>query len=79
MIMEKFLISVPDTLAIRMRASIPARQRSKTIVQLIDKEVKKREKLLYECAVTVEADTSLHQEMEAWDVTLNDGVKNGSW
>ncbi len=41
--MEKILISIPNTLAVRMRASIPVRQRSKTIVHLIDKEVKKEE------------------------------------
>ena len=77
--MEKLLISMPETLAIRMRASIPARQRSKTIVGLIDKEVKKREKLLYECAIAVETDTLLHQEMQEWDITSEDGMKDGSW
>ena len=77
--MEKLLISVPDKLAIRMRASIPARQRSKVITCLIDAEVKKREKLLYECAAAVEADSLLHQEMEEWSVVLGDGIKNGSW
>jgi hypothetical protein len=77
--MEKFLISMPDNLATRMRASIPVRQRSKTIVRLIDEEVKKRERLLYECAIAVEKDASLNQEMKEWDVTLSDGVKNGSW
>ena len=33
--MERVLISIPDQLAARMRAAIPARQRSKTIKLLL--------------------------------------------
>jgi hypothetical protein len=76
--MEKILISVPDTLVARMRASIPTRQRSKTIVRLIDNELKKREKRLYDCAVEVEAETALNKEMKDWNVTLNDGIQDES-
>jgi hypothetical protein len=72
-IMEKVLISIPDQLAARMRAAIPARQRSKTITHLIEEEVKKREKFLYECAVAVERDSVLQNEMKDWDITLQDG------
>ncbi len=77
--MQNLLISVPDKLIARMRASIPARQRSKIIARLIDEEIKKRETLLYECAAAVEADNGLHKEMEEWKVTLGDGINNGSW
>jgi len=45
--MEKVLVSIPDTLADRFRALIPARQRSKVIAYLIETEVEKREKSLY--------------------------------
>ena len=76
--MEKVLISIPEKLAIRMRAAIPARQRSKTIAHLIEQEIKKREKFLYECALAVEKDTALQEEMKEWDVTLQDGVDNES-
>lgn len=76
--MEKVLISLPDTLAARMRVMIPSRQRSKIIVCLIEKEITKREHLLYECAVAVEKDNNLRQEMEDWDVTLQDGLDDES-
>jgi len=33
-----------------------------------------REKLLYECAVAVEKDSALNQEMEDWHVTIQDGL-----
>jgi len=75
---EKVLISIPDQLASRMRAAIPARQRSKTISSLIEKEIEKREKALYECALAVEKDAALHQEMKDWDVTLRDGLEDES-
>lgn len=76
--MEKILISLPDQLAARMRAVIPGRQRSKTITHLIEEEVEKRERLLYECALAVEKDSALKKEMEDWDITLNDGLDDES-
>src|SRR5687768_3312559 len=72
--MEKVLISLPDQLALRMRATIPPRQRSKIITNLIEKEIERRERLLYECALAVENDTNLKQEMSEWDITINDGL-----
>ncbi len=77
--MERVLISIPDQLAARLRAAIPTRQRSKTITQLIEKEVEKRERRLYECALAVEKDSALKKEMEDWDITLQDGLNDESW
>ena len=77
--MTKVLISMPDRIASRMRASIPQKQRSKVIVQLIEKEIEKREKALYECAAAVEQDNELNQEMKDWNVTLQDGLTDESW
>ncbi len=76
--MQKVLISIPDQLAIRMRATFPARQRSQMITGLIESEVEKRERSLYECAVAVENDSALQSEMDEWDVTLQDGLHNDS-
>lgn len=70
---------MPDKIASRMRASIPQKQRSKVIVQLIEREIEKREKALYECAAAVEQDTELNQEMKEWDVTIQDGLSDESW
>lgn len=41
---------------------------------LIEDEVEKRERILYECALAVENDTDLKKEMNEWDVTLSDGI-----
>ena len=77
--MNKVLISVPDKIASRMRAAIPQRQRSKVIVRLIELEIEKREKALYECAAAVENDELSNREMAEWDITVEDGLNNESW
>lgn len=77
--MTKVLISVPEKLVMRMRATIPSRQRSKTITHLIEKEVIRREEALYQCAVAVEKDAALNNEMQEWDITLTDGLDDESW
>lgn len=74
--MEKILISIPHDLAVRMRAVFPQRQRSKILATLIEMEVLSREKKLHECALAVEKDDALNQEMSAWDITLNDGLED---
>lgn len=76
--MEKVLISMPDQLVARMRAVIPAHKRSKVIAQLIENEIEKREKQLYECAIAVEKDSALCGEMADWDVTLQDGLDDAA-
>ena len=77
--MEKILVSIPDQIAVRMRAAMPARQRSKIIVRLLEDEITKRERLLYECALAVEKDEALNQEMCGWETTLKDGLNDESW
>jgi hypothetical protein len=77
--MTNILISMPDQLASRMKSIIPPRQRSKVIANLIEGELNKRQQILYECALAVENDNVLHQEISEWDVTLQDGLENESW
>lgn len=77
--MERVLVSMSENLASRMRALIPDRQRSSVITDLIERELKRREKKLYECAKAVEADENLNKEMADWEVTLTDGIDHESW
>ena len=76
--MEKILISIPDNLASRFRAIIPAKQRSKLITKLLEIEVLKKERSLYECALAVEQDRALNEEMEDWGVVVGDGIDDAS-
>ena len=73
--MYKMLVSIPNELAMRFRVAIPQKQRSKVITNLISQEIEKREKKLYECALAVEKDPKLNNEMLGWDVTLIDGLQ----
>ena len=70
--MSKVLISIPDSLINRLRAAIPARQRSKIIANLLTKEIEERERKLYACAVEVEKDKRLSEELDEWDITIGD-------
>jgi hypothetical protein len=78
--MVKVLVSLPDDLVHRMRALIPTRQRSGVIVHLIEGEVERREKKLYQSALAVEKDAALQKEMADWDATVSDGLNDDeSW
>ena len=77
--MQKILISLPDDLAARMRVVIPNRQRSKIIAEILENELIKRERKLYECASEVETDEALNKEMLDWDITAGDGIEAETW
>jgi metal-responsive CopG/Arc/MetJ family transcriptional regulator len=75
----KVLVSLSDELYARMQAVIPPRQRSKVVAELLEEEVLRRERELYECALAVEQDERLHNEMADWDVTVGDGIETETW
>ena len=77
--MQKVLVSLPDELAARMRAAIPPRQRSKVLSKMLEEEIIRRESALYQCALKVEADQSLNEEMADWDTTVGDGIDAETW
>lgn len=72
--MAKILISIPDELAMRMRAVIPNRQRSGVIAGLLETEVTRLELGLFDAAKAVEKDKKLNADMADWDITSGDGV-----
>ena len=75
----KVLVSLSDELYARMQAVIPPRQRSKVVAGLLEEEVRRRERELYECALAVEQDGQLHAEMADWDATVGDGIETETW
>jgi hypothetical protein len=77
--MQKVLLSLPDDLVARMRAVLPARQRSKIVARLLEKELERRERELFECARALESDDALNSEMQEWDGTAGDGIEPESW
>ncbi len=77
--MQKILISLPEDLVNRMKTTIPARTRSQVVKELLEKEIRRREEALHECAVAVEKDEALSREMTEWDVTVGDGIEPETW
>ncbi|HOS06485.1 MAG TPA: hypothetical protein PLA81_09205 [Syntrophorhabdaceae bacterium] len=77
--MEKILVSLPNDLVKRMRTVIPARKRSQVINDLLEREIARREEVLFQCALAVEKDEALNQEMTDWDITAGDGIEPETW
>ncbi|NOY70041.1 MAG: hypothetical protein GXP53_11260 [Deltaproteobacteria bacterium] len=77
--MQKILVSLPDQLANRMKAILPNKQRSKIIAGILEREIVRREKDLYQCALEVEADRDLNDEMKDWNITTGDGIEPEPW
>jgi metal-responsive CopG/Arc/MetJ family transcriptional regulator len=77
--MEKILVSLPDDLVKRMKTVIPARKRSQVVKELLEVEITRREKELFECAQAVEKDEALNQETAEWDATTGDGIEPETW
>ncbi|ROH89559.1 hypothetical protein ED208_10545 [Stagnimonas aquatica] len=72
--MTQLLMSLPDALAARLKSAVPARQRSKFIAELLERELDKQESALYQSALAVEQDSRLREEMADWDITSPDGL-----
>lgn len=74
---SKVMFSLPNQLVMRMKAAIPARERSKVLVILLEKEINAREKNLYMRAKALEENKELKEEMATWDQEFGqDGLDN---
>ncbi len=65
--MSKVMFSLPQHLVSRMRVFVPEGERSELVASLLEKEIKNRERKLYQRASELEACTGLGQEMAEWD------------
>ena len=73
----KVMFSFPDKLVIRMKATIPPRERSRVLAALLENEINKREEKLYACAKELEESTGLKTEMTTWDSEFGeDGLED---
>jgi hypothetical protein len=71
----QILAHIPDELAVRFKAAVPARQRSAFIANLLSKALPEAEDALYRLAVEVEQDQTLNTEMKDWNITVADGIE----
>ena len=71
----KVMFSIPADINARMRAFIPARQRSQVVTALLRQELDRREKILFNNAKALEQCEGLNQEMAQWDDSfIGDGL-----
>jgi hypothetical protein len=76
---QQILIRLPEDVAARFRAAVPARQRNKFVADLVAKAILRQEDELSKIAVAVSDEErrnpALAQEMRDWEATIGDGME----
>jgi hypothetical protein len=57
---------IPDTLARRFQAAVPARQRSRLVARLLDRVLSERDDTLAAACRAANRDRSLQRDIEEW-------------
>ena len=79
---HQILIRLPEDVAARFKAAVPARQRNKFVADLVAKAVAHQEDELTRIAVAVSDEEGrnpeIAQEMRDWEATVGDGIEDHS-
>ena len=79
MSIQQILIRLPEDVAARFKAAVPARQRNKFVAELVATAVARHEEKLAKIATAVtneeKRNPSIAQEMRDWDATVGDGLE----
>ena len=62
----RITLSIPDRVASRFQAAIPARQRSRLITRLLEQELAERDKALAAACWSANRDVPLQKEIDEW-------------
>lgn len=75
--MAQLLVHLPDELIARFRRTVPARQRSRFVQELIEAALPaETDDPLYQAALAVERDEALNAEMAEWEqAAVDDGLE----
>jgi len=77
---QQILIRLPEEIAARLKAAVPARQRNKFVADLVAKAVARHEDELTKIAVAVSDEErhnpELAREMLDWEATIGDGIED---
>ncbi len=71
----RLTLSVPDAVAHRFQAAVPARQRSRLITRLIERELSERDDVLAAACRAANRDRPLVREIEEWQA-FDDGIED---
>lgn len=76
---QQILIRLPEDVATRFKAAVPARQRNKFVADLVAKAVARQDDELARIADAVtdeeRRNPELAQEMRDWEATIGDGME----
>ncbi len=66
-------LSIPDSIALRFRAAVPARRRSSLVTRLIEQELAKHDNALAAACSAANRDKALQKEIRDWQ-EFDDGI-----
>jgi len=76
---QQILIRLPEDVAARFKAAVPARQRNRFVADLVARAVALQEDELTRIAVAVtdeeRRNPELAREMRDWETTIGDGIE----
>ncbi|MBW2283894.1 MAG: hypothetical protein JRF65_04750 [Deltaproteobacteria bacterium] len=70
----RITLSIPDTVARRFQAAVPARQRSRLVTRLLEQELSKRDDSLAAACRAANRDKALVHEIDEWQ-SFDDGIE----
>ena len=70
----RITLSIPDAVAHRFQAAVPARQRSRMVTRLLEQELSERDDSLAAACRAANRDQSLDREIDEWQAFDDDGV-----
>ena len=72
--MTNVLFSLPEEVVAALNLFVPTDQQDQFVAETLRKALEQQEQALYECALAVEQDEELNDELGDWQVTLSDGI-----
>ena len=70
----RMTLSIPDEVAHRFQAAVPARHRSRLVTRLLEQELKERDNSLAAACRAANSDKALEQEIDEWQ-GFEDGIE----
>jgi len=67
-------LSIPDEVAHRFQAAVPARKRSRIVTRLLEQELKERDNSLAVACRAANRDKALEKEIDEWQA-FEDGIE----
>ena len=70
----RITVSIPDAVARRFQAAVPARQRSRLVTRLLERELSARDSSLAAACRAANRDRTLVRDIDEWQ-SFDDGIE----